>query len=454
MDLDFWTRLLIVAAVTVAAGLIAWSLTWLAVRIGRRHDSGGMIAIHRLCRHPFVLTVAAIALEVTLQAIPGIGGGWTRAAGIAVILSACWLIVRSLLVGEEILFWRLRMDVAQNRRIRRLRTQITLVRRVLGVVVVLVGVAAVLMSIPQMRTFGASLLASAGIAGILAGLAAQTTLGNMFAGLQLAFTDAVRIDDVVVIEDEWGWIEEITLTYVVVHLWDERRLVLPTSWFTTNPFQNWTRNEARVLGSVILHLDYATPLPELRHYAQAVIEGSSLWDRQAWVLQVADTTETTMVVRVLASAQDGPTAWDLRCDIREALLTWLQKNHPQSLPVQRNIGGGHRPDQKRYRDGVVTAEEAGLDGQPAVDRTDGLDRRRIRHEKPVMPDPETAHLDLQTPDHSDEDGEDRADERVPLGEATFSGPEDTPPAETVGPDGSLAGVPAARPERDRAQVGQ
>nr|WP_269326956.1 mechanosensitive ion channel domain-containing protein [Kineosporia mesophila] len=326
------------------------------------------------------------------------------------------------------------MDVADNRRIRRLRTQITLVRRVLGVVVVLVGIAAVLMSIPQMRTFGASLLASAGIAGILAGLAAQTTLGNMFAGLQLAFTDAVRIDDVVVIEDEWGWIEEITLTYVVVHLWDERRLVLPTSWFTTNPFQNWTRNEARVLGSVILHLDYATPLTELRHYAQSVIDANPLWDRQAWVLQVADTTETTMVVRVLASAHDGPAAWDLRCDIREALLTWLQKNHPQSLPVQRNIGGA----EQTYADGVVTSKAAGPDGA-----------RRRRREEPHLPDPQTAHLDLQTPDHS---GEDERDERLrddrPLGEATFGAPASERPAETVSPDSSLedslVGVPSAR----------
>ncbi|GLY27305.1 mechanosensitive ion channel domain-containing protein [Kineosporia sp. NBRC 101731] len=443
MDLDFWTQLLLVAVAAVAAGVIAWSLTWIARWAGRRRDSGGLLAIHRLCRHPFILTAVAIAVEVTLQAINGISPGWTRTGGIAVILAACWLIVRSLQVGEEILFWRLRMDVADNRRVRRLRTQITLVRRVLGVVVVLVGIAAVLMSIPQMRTFGASLLASAGIAGILAGLAAQTTLGNMFAGLQLAFTDAVRIDDVVVIEDEWGWIEEITLTYVVVHLWDERRLVLPTSWFTTNPFQNWTRNEARVLGSVILYLDYATPLTELRHYAQSVIDANPLWDRQAWVLQVADTTETTMVVRVLASAHDGPAAWDLRCDIREALLTWLQKNHPESLPVQRNIGGA----EQTYADGVVTSKEAGLNG--AV---------RPQRDEPHLPDPQTAHLDLQTPDHSGEDEQDDClDESKPLGEATFSNSGTERPAETVGPDGaltdgSLVGVPAARTQDRGAKV--
>jgi hypothetical protein len=191
------------------------------------------------------------------------------------------------------------------------------------------------MTFPELRTFGASLLASAGLAGIVAGLAAQTTLANIIAGLQLAFTDAVRIDDVVVVEEEWGWIEELTLTYVVVHIWDERRLVLPTSYFTTTPFQNWTRTQARLLGAVILHLDYATPLAPLREFAHQVISASPLWDGKDWVLQVTDTTDTTMVVRVLASAADAPSAWDLRCNIREALIVYLQQNHPQSLPVTR-----------------------------------------------------------------------------------------------------------------------
>jgi len=155
--------------------------------------------------------------------------------------------------------------------------------------------------------------------------------------MQLAVTDALRIDDVVVVEGEWGWIEEITLTYVVVHIWDERRLVLPTNYFTTMPFQNWTRHQARLLGSVILHLDFATPLTALREHARQVIEASPLWDGQDWVLQVTSTTETTMVVRVLASAKDGPTSWDLCCEIREALLVFLQEQHPQAMPARRLI---------------------------------------------------------------------------------------------------------------------
>ncbi|MCE0534036.1 mechanosensitive ion channel family protein [Kineosporia rhizophila] len=414
MDLDLWTSLLLAVAIAIAAGLVAWTIAGLAVRLANRADAGSVLTINRLCRRPVILTVAMIALQVAVQALPSVPGPFTRAAGIAVILSACWLIVRALLAGEEILFWRLRMDVADNRRVRRARTQITLVRRVLGVVVIVLGLAAVLMSFPQLRTFGASLLASAGVAGIIAGLAAQTTLGNMFAGLQLAFTDAVRIDDVVVVEGEWGWIEEITLTYVVVHLWDERRLVLPTSYFVTTPFQNWTRNQARILGSVMLYLDYATPLTELREHARQVIDANPLWDRQAWVLQVVDTTETTMLVRVLASANDGPSAWDLRCDIRESLLTWLQTHHPQSLPVQRNIGV---PGELGFRDGVVSAEEAGLDDSDGFgsgsarngSRRPAARPPRARNHAPVTPDPETAHLDLQMPNHAEEyDDEDAA----------------------------------------------
>jgi small-conductance mechanosensitive channel len=270
-----------------------------------------------------------------LQSEPGVTERWQRLASIVLIAAVTWLAVRAMRAGEQIIVARLRTDVADNRRVRRARTQVTLLRRIIDATFVLVGLSAILMSFPSLRTFGASLLASAGLAGIVAGLAAQTTLGNVFAGLQLAFTDAVRIDDVVVAEGEWGWIEEVTLTYVVLHVWDERRIVLPTSYFTTTPFQNWTRSQSRVLGAVTLYLDYATPLHELREHARTVVEASPLWDQKDWVLQVIDTTEKAIVVRVLASAHDAPTSWDLRCDIREALVGWLQENHPQALPVDR-----------------------------------------------------------------------------------------------------------------------
>jgi small-conductance mechanosensitive channel len=334
VDRSAWTSLSNVAVAGFLAAAVAWVVGHILARIARRAGLPSLLALDRYCRRAWVVTVAAVAVLVTIHGFD-LSAGWQRAAVLGVIGTSCWLLIRLLVVGEQILLGRLRVDVDDNRRVRRARTQVTLLRRVIAAVVIVLGLAAGLMAFPELRTFGASLLASAGLAGIVAGLAAQTTLANMFAGLQLAFTDAVRIDDVVVVEEEWGWIEEITLTYVVLHIWDERRLVLPTSYFTTTPFQNWTRTQARVMGSVILYLDYATPLAPLRAHAEAVIAASSRWDQRDWVLQVTDTTENTMVVRVLASAVDAPTAWDLRCEIREALLTFLQENHPEALPVQR-----------------------------------------------------------------------------------------------------------------------
>jgi small-conductance mechanosensitive channel len=334
VDFDLWADLLTVAAAAAVAAGLAWLSAALVARIGRKRDSS-VLTIDSLCRTPWILTLTALAVQLTTLRLHSVAGGWRRLALIAVIAATCWLARRLLLVGEHILFRRLRMDVANNRRVRRARTQISLMRRAVVATVMLIGVAGGLMTFPDLRTFGGSLMASAGIAGIIAALAAQTMLGNVFAGLQLAFTDAVRIDDVVVVEEEWGWIEEITLTYVVVRIWDERRLVLPTSYFTTTPFQNWTRDQARLLGSVTLHLDYTTPLGPLREFTRAYLGQHPLWDRKDWVLQVVDTTESTMLVRVLASSGDSQSSWDLRCDVREAMLTFLRESHPYSLPVRR-----------------------------------------------------------------------------------------------------------------------
>jgi small-conductance mechanosensitive channel len=334
VDLEFWVCLLFTGGLAAGAGVVAVIVAALLIRIGHRRDLPLVHAQLRLIRRPLIAIAVTVAIAIAARAFSQ-PVGWQRVTAVLVICSACWLLLRGVLVGELILFNRLRMEVADNRRIRRARTQVTLLRRVIAVIVVSLGIAGALMTFPAMHAFGASLFASAGIAGIVAGLAAQTTLANMFAGMQLVFTDAVRMDDVVVVEGEWGWIEEITLTYVIVHIWDERRLVLPTSYFTSKPFQNWTRNEARVLGSVVLYLDYQTPVPLLREQARRVIEASPLWDGRDWVLQVVDTTEHAIVVRVLASAADGPSAWDLRCEIREELLSFLQQHCPKALPVRR-----------------------------------------------------------------------------------------------------------------------
>jgi small-conductance mechanosensitive channel len=343
-----WVYPLYLAIAAGAGALVALVVAVLTARTGRRHDLASVTMLDQYCRRAWIATVAALCVLATTHTTTArgltYGTGWRRAAVIAVIAVVCWLISRLLVVVEKLLLARLPVDVEDNRRARRARTQITLVRRLISAVVVVLGVSASLMTFPDLRTFGTSLLASAGLAGIIAGLAAQTTLANLFAGLQLAFTDAVRIDDVVVVEQEWGWIEEITLTYVVLHVWDERRIVLPTSYFTSTPFQNWTRTESRLLGAVELRLDYATPLEPLRQHAKDFIAGHKLWDGRDWVLQVIDTTDSAMVVRVLASSDDAPSSWDLRCDIREALITYLQENHPQSLPVVRVLPAVAAPE--------------------------------------------------------------------------------------------------------------
>jgi Mechanosensitive ion channel len=223
------------------------------------------------------------------------------------------------------------------------RTQLSLLRRLVVVMIAVLAGAAMLLTFPAARAAGASILASAGVISIVAGLAAQTSLANVFAGLQLAFTDAIRVDDVVVVQEEWGRIEEITLTYVVVHVWDDRRLVLPSTYFTTTPFQNWTRKESAVLGAVELDVDWSTPFDGMRAELDRLLGASPLWDRRVGVLQVTDAVGALVRVRVLVSAHDGPTLFDLRCQVREGLVVWLRREHEHALPRFRHEPAGAGP---------------------------------------------------------------------------------------------------------------
>lgn len=337
---ESWVRPLIVLGGTlVGALLIGWITSMVGKRVGRLSRARMLRQLHAQCHRPWIVALPSVGLLLALPAtrLPDrVAQPLGHVFSITTIASVAWLLVKLLFVAEDTAMVRLRVDVRDNRRARRVRTQLATLRRLTALVVAVVACAAILMTFSSLRAYGASVLASAGLAGIVAGLAAQTTLSNVFAGLELVFTEALRIDDVVVVEGEWGRIEELTLTYVVVHLWDERRLVLPATYFTTTPFQNWTRREARVLGSVELYLDPSAPIPELRQKAHELVEDNPLWDRRDWVLQVTDMTERTIVVRVLASAADAPSAWDLRCDLREELLTWLVDAHPEALPRVRS----------------------------------------------------------------------------------------------------------------------
>jgi hypothetical protein len=209
------------------------------------------------------------------------------------------------------------------------------VRRLVIVVIWLVTIAVMLLTFPEVRVLGGSILASAGVLSIVAGLAAQSSLANVFAGIQLAFSDAIRVDDVVVVEGEWGKIEEITLTYVVVHVWDDRRLVLPSTYFTTTPFQNWTRSSSELLGSIEFDLDWRVSPQQMREHLAEVLEATPLWDHRASVLQVTEATGGLVRIRVLVSAKDGPTLFDLRCLVREAIVSWVHEKDPAGLPRQR-----------------------------------------------------------------------------------------------------------------------
>jgi hypothetical protein len=227
------------------------------------------------------------------------------------------------------------VDVADNRRARRLRTQVILARRIGVALIVIVALGVAMLTFPAIQALGAGLLASAGVISIVAGLAAQTSLVNVFAGIQLAFTDAIRVDDVVVVQKEWGRIEEITLTYVVVHIWDDRRMILPSTYFTTTPFENWTRRQSEVMGTVEFDLDWRAPVEDMRAELKRVLASTELWDKRVGILQITDATAGFVRVRILVSAADSATLFDLRCLIREELVLFLQQEHPTALPHVR-----------------------------------------------------------------------------------------------------------------------
>jgi small-conductance mechanosensitive channel len=345
-------------AAAVAAGTAAHLLTALFAR----KPDGVPALIRRYCHSAFIASLVPIAVLLALPHARLHGrllADLRHASTLCLIAFLAWLLVKALFVVQDVAFTHVRVDVRDNRRARRVRTQIALLRRLTAVVVALIALASMLMTFDRFRTFGASLLASAGLVGVIAAAASQSFLKNMVAGLQLAFSDALRIDDVVVVEDEWGRVEQLNLMTVTLHLWDERRLVLPTSYFTENPFQNWTRTESRILGSVLLHVDYRAPLEEMREKAHEIVDSSPLWDRRDWVLQVVDATPTTMVLRILASAQDSASSWDLRCDIREGLLQWLQESHPDALPrVRGDVRDLDRTDTEMTR--TADTEDRGV----------------------------------------------------------------------------------------------
>jgi small-conductance mechanosensitive channel len=333
----FFLTLLVAVLFALLVGVLIGAIVR---RIGRRWQVA--VEATRRGRLPLRLLLVLIAIRQVVASTTILGDSQDTVltiAGLAIIAVCGWLLAVFAFVMQDLTLARFPIDVADNRRARRVRTQVILLRRLTVAAIITLVIAAMLLSLPGARQFGATILASAGVLGIVAGLAAQSSLSNLFAGLQLAFTDAIRVDDVVVVQTEWGRIEEITLTYVVVHLWDDRRMILPSTYFTTTPFQNWTRKESAVLGAVELDVDWSVPLAPMRAALDRTLEASSIWDGRVGILQVTDAVGSFVRLRVLVSGVDGPTVFDLRCEVREALVDYLQREHPDALPRIRVDGG-------------------------------------------------------------------------------------------------------------------
>lgn len=292
----------------------------------------------RLVRLPLGLLVLLISLGTAIAVIdlPGAAGTVVPSAlSVLQIMVMAWLAVRCVAIGRELVVNSFDVTAADNLRARKVHTQIRVVEKILEALIVFLAIAAVLMTFDKVRQLGMSLLASAGVVGIILGFAAQKSIATLFAGIQIALTQPIRVDDVVIVEGEWGWIEEITLTYVVVKIWDLRRLVVPITFFLDKPFQNWTRVSADILGTVFIYADYTVPVDAVRAELNRICKASALWDGKVCGLQVTNTTATTVEMRALVSTRDSSIGWDLRCLVREGLIDFLQKNHSSSLPRTR-----------------------------------------------------------------------------------------------------------------------
>ena len=251
---------------------------------------------------------------------------------IALIAVSTWLMTRIVIIVEKILLAKLDFDSPNNNEARKLFTKIKFVKRIIIIIIIVLGVSILLLSFESVRQYGVGILTSAGIASVIIGFAAQKSLANLLAGIQIAFTQPIKIDDVVIVEGEWGRIEEINLTYVVVNIWDLRRLVLPITYFIEKPFQNWTRNDSSLIGSAFFNLNYQTPVEKLREKLEEILLNTPLWDGKSWALQVTDTQAQFMVVRAIMSARNSSQAFDLRCLVREKLIAFIRDEYPESLP--------------------------------------------------------------------------------------------------------------------------
>jgi small-conductance mechanosensitive channel len=340
-DLLIWVPHWIIAPLILAAFILAalW-IDRLALRVLRRLWSSWapLRILVEQTRGPTRLALVILASRLATSVAP-FGPETARIASaalnVAFIALLGWIAIRTAEIGATLYLSRFRIDVEDNLLARKHVTQVDVLKRTLKTLIVIITVAAALMTFPSVRQYGVSLFASAGAAGIVVGFAARPVLSNLIAGIQLAVTQPIRMEDAVIVENEWGWIEEITSTYVIVRLWDWRRMVVPLTYFIEKPFQNWTRQSASLIGSVMLYVDHTAPIDALRAKLEQIAREAKLWDGKVVNLQVTDSRESTIELRALVSARNAPETWDLRCFVRERLIAFLQQEHPYALPRHR-----------------------------------------------------------------------------------------------------------------------
>jgi small-conductance mechanosensitive channel len=335
--------------IALAAGLGAL----LAQRIGRlvilrlTRFSTVLDSVARRCDRPAQWVLPLIAVEMVWHASPDTLrwiDGARHYTGLLLIAAITWLAMRAARGVMDGIIKLHPADVDDNLQARRVHTQTRVLTRIGMSAILVIGLSFMLMTFPGVRQLGASLLASAGVAGLVAGIAAKSVFSNLIAGLQIALSQPMRIDDVLIVQGEWGRVEEITGSYVVLRLWDQRRLIVPLQWFIENPFQNWTRQSAELLGTVMLWVDYTLPLQPLRDEAQRLCDASPDWDKRVCQVQVVDTSERCMQLRVLVSSASSGQNWNLRCALREALIEFIRREHPQALPrLRAELASAERP---------------------------------------------------------------------------------------------------------------
>lgn len=327
------------AVLALAAAVAAHHLLWRFLRrLASRGEATLAARLEQRCWAAASVAFPALFLELTLPALelpPRLDSFVGHVVDVVGTGALAWLSVKVLFAFSDLLVIRAQRHAGDRFRARALATQVEVFRRTAAVVIGIVAAGLLLMTFQRVRAVGAGILASAGVAGLVAGMAARPTLANLLAGLQIAITQPIRLEDVVIVDNQWGWVEEITTTYVVVRIWNLQRLVIPIAYFIEHSFQNWTRRTTDLIGTIHIYADYTIPVQQLRQELKRLAEANPKWDRKVCVLQVTHATERAVELRALVSAADSSTLWDLRCEVREQLIDYLQRNHPQCLPRTR-----------------------------------------------------------------------------------------------------------------------